>query len=263
MIQLSQPFVAAISGLFGLTIGSFLNVVIYRIPKKESIVHPGSHCPNCEAPIKSYDNLPLISWIILRGSCRSCKAPISVRYPLVELLTGVLFATAGFLVHPQILVPAVCVAIAGLLSCALIDLETMKIPTKIVYSTAVVGAPFLVLASGITGQWMRLGISAICALSALLGFFIIFFLAPPGGFGLGDVRLAGLEALFLGWIGWRLVLAAFFLGIALGAIIAIALLAFGIKKMKDAIPFGPFLAMGAIALLIFEHYLGFHWTGFH
>src|SRR5580700_7120126 len=151
-------------GFLGLAIGSFLNVVIYRVPLHQSIVSPRSACPTCAAPILERDNIPVLSWLILRGKCRACRAPISARYPLIELLCGALFAGAAARVGFNWDLPALLILAGGLLALASIDLETLTLPKAVIYPTLALLSVSLIVAAAATGQWHRLFIAALCAL---------------------------------------------------------------------------------------------------
>jgi leader peptidase (prepilin peptidase)/N-methyltransferase len=231
-------------GLFGLAIGSFLNVVIYRVPRGESIVQPRSHCPSCSALIKEYDNIPVVSWLILGGKCRSCRAPISPRYLLVELATGALFAGLAARMGYAWQLPAFLVLVAALLALGCIDLELLILPKKIVYAALALEAPLLVLASAATHHWYPLEVAAISAGA----WFVLFFamnLASPRILGFGDVRLAPLLGMALGWLGWKYVVLGFFAANFIGLVIGVALIAASRMKRDQPIPYGIFLAAGA------------------
>jgi leader peptidase (prepilin peptidase)/N-methyltransferase len=238
-----------VCGLFGLAIGSFLNVVIYRVPLNESIVSPRSRCPSCGAPIKERDNIPVLSWLLLKGRCRSCQSPISPRYIFVELAGGALFAGAAARLGYNWDLPAFLVLLAGLLALACVDLERLVLPKKIVYPTLGLVTGLLILAAVMTGEWHNLLVAAICAAS----WFVVFFLmnlASPRILGFGDVRLALLLGIGLGWLGWRYVVLGFFSANLIGAIVGLILI--GMKKMSrdQPIPYGVFLAFG-VAFTIF------------
>ena len=236
-------------GLFGLAIGSFLNVVIYRVPLHESIVTPRSKCPICATPILERDNIPVVSWLVLRGKCRSCRAPISARYPLVELLCGALFAGAAARVGFNWDLPALLILAAGLLALASIDLESLTLPTTVIYTTLALLSVSLIVATAATGQWHRLLIAALCA----IGWFVVFFalnFASPRYLGFGDVRLAPVLGLGLGWLGIRYVLLGFFAANFIGAVIGIALIAAKKMARDQPIPYGVFLALG-VALAVY------------
>ncbi len=241
-------FWVSVAFVAGAIIGSFLNVVIYRVPEKKSLVKPPSHCPKCNANIKPYDNIPIFSWLILGGHCRNCKQSISARYPIVEFITAVLYAAVVFTARPITASLSECVAVSGMLVATVVDFERMRIPTKVIYATFLIGFPLLVVPTIQDGQWWRLGIAAACGAGGGLVFFLFFLLLPPGGFGLGDVRLIAMQSAFLGWFGWRVAVSAVIVGFIAGGFIAMFLLATGIKKMKDKIPFGPYLALGALIM---------------
>jgi leader peptidase (prepilin peptidase) / N-methyltransferase len=216
-------FVAVVCGVFGLAVGSFLNVVIYRVPRKESVVRPRSRCPGCGTQLAERDNIPVVSWLLLRGKCRTCDEPISARYPLVELLTGALFVSAALRFGLDWVLPAYLVFIA---------------------------MPLLVLAAAAQDQWGNLERALIGAALAW-AFFLILHLVSPRGMGFGDVRLSFLLGLFLGWLDLRHVFLGIFLGFLLGSIVGLALMALRRRGRKDHIPFGPFLAAGAIVAVLF------------
>jgi leader peptidase (prepilin peptidase)/N-methyltransferase len=233
----------AFCGLFGLAIGSFLNVVIYRVPRHESVVSPRSACPSCGAFIESIDNVPVVSWVVLRGRCRQCRAPISFRYPLIELTCAALFAGAAARTGVNWELPAYLVLFGGLLALACIDLEHLLLPRVIIYPTLGSVAALLVVAAGVTGRWHYLLVAVISAAA----WFVVFFAlnaVSPRVLGFGDVRLAPLLGLALGWLGVRYVLLGFFASNLIGAIIGIALIATKRMDRSQQIPYGVFLALG-------------------
>jgi leader peptidase (prepilin peptidase)/N-methyltransferase len=237
------PFWIGISAVLGLAVGSFLNVVIYRVPKGESIVSPRSACPSCASPIASRDNVPLLSWVALGGRCRVCRAPISIRYPLVELATAALFVGVVARMGAIWQDAAYFALLAGLLALACIDLEHLLLPKKIIYPvTGLVGA-LLVVTAAHTGHWHFLLIAVISALA----WFVVFFAlnaASPRLLGFGDVRLAPLLGLGLGWLGVRYVLLGFFAANLIGALIGLALIAAHRIERQQQVPYGVFLALG-------------------
>ncbi len=235
--------------VFGLAIGSFLNVVIHRVPKGQSVVRPRSACPTCGTPIGERDNIPVLSWILLRGRCRHCHAPISVRYPVVEATTAALFAAAAARFGADWALPAYLALLAGLLALACTDLELMLLPKRIVYPTLAVVSALLVVAAAGTGDWGKLGTAAACGVVAFAFFFALNFVNPRW-MAFGDVRLALLIGVGLGWLGPGTVLLGFFLGFLLGAVIGVALILAKRIGPRSPVPFGVFLAAGA-ALAIY------------
>ncbi len=232
------------SALLGLAVGSFLNVVIYRVPKGASIVRPRSACPSCGTPIANRDNVPLISWLVLRGRCRSCGHPISPRYPLVEVATAVLFAgvAARFGAVPEL--PAFLVLVAGLLALACIDVEVRLLPKVIVYVLLALVAALLLAASAYTGRWSAFGLGAAAAAAWFSLFFAINRL-DARLLGFGDVRLALVLGLGLGWLGVLPLVLGFFAANLLGLVFALLLMAKGSWQWHSKVPYGTFLALGA------------------
>jgi leader peptidase (prepilin peptidase) / N-methyltransferase len=230
----------AFAAPFGLIIGSFLNVVAYRLPRGESIVNPPSHCPGCDAPIKPWDNIPLLSWIFLRGRCRSCATRISPRYPLVELLTGLLFAGVvvanGLDDDLAVLLPFA----AMLIAVADIDLEHRIVPNKILVPMAVYGvAVSAVVRTDMLPELLIAGAAAFT-------FLLVAALIHPAGMGMGDVKLAGVMGLYLGASIAPALLVAFLSGSVVGIGV---MLKHGAGGRKKGVPFAPFLALGAIVAL--------------
>jgi len=235
-------FAAAVAGAFGATIGSFLNVVAYRLPRRESLVRPGSRCPGCGGAIKAYDNVPVLGWLWLRGRCRSCRAPISPRYPLVEALTAALAAAVVLTKHSVDGIVLGLVLVAVLVPIALIDFDHRIIPNKITLPAAA-AAVAIGVALDLEGVPEQL-----IAGAAAGGFLLAFLLAYPRGMGMGDVKLAVVLGLFLG----RSVAVAILAGVLAGTLVGAALMArVGIEQgRKTAVPFGPFLAFGGIVGLL-------------
>lgn len=231
--------------LLGLAIGSFLNVVIYRVPRHESIVSPRSACPTCHAPIRERDNIPLISWLVLRAKCRDCRSPISVRYPLVELGTAALFAAGAARIGFSWDLPTYLVLFAALEALACIDVELLVLPKLIVYPTLALVAALLLLAASATGQWHDLLTAVIYAAGWFVAFFILNALNPRY-LGFGDVRLAPVLGLALGWLGWKYVVLGFFAANFFGALIGVALIATKKARLDQQVPYGVFLALGTV-----------------
>ena len=230
--------------LLGLVFGSFLTVVVPRSIRKESMVRGRSKCPSCGATIRARDNVPVLSYLLLRGRCRHCGNPISLEYPLTELATAGLFAGAA-LAFPDIYVGGLmALFLAVLLALALTDLHQRIIPNAVVLpSLALFG--LALLCGAILGRHLDLAAAAI-GMFAFGGGLLVIALMRPGGMGMGDVKLAGLIGLVLGALGLRHVLVAAGLGILAGGVGAVAALAMG-RSRKAAIPFGPFLVAGAMA----------------
>lgn len=236
-----------VSFIFGALIGSFLNVCILRIPAGKSIAFPPSHCPKCEAAIKWYDNLPILSWFILRGKCRSCKEQFSFRYPMVEFLTAMFSLAAMMKFGPSPAYLIYFTFIASLIVITFIDLDHQIIPDVI----SLPGIPLGLLASfalpAITYKESLIGIAAGggLLLTVAMGYE---FIARKEGMGGGDIKLLAMIGAFLGWKG---VLFTIFSGSLIGTVIGISLMAAQGKDSKYAIPFGPFLSMGALLYLFF------------
>jgi len=242
-------FVVFCCALLGLAVGSFLNVVIARVPRRESIVTPPSHCPECHTPISPRDNIPVVSWLVLRGRCRACQAPIPVRYPLVEIGCAIAWGVIGYWFADSWALPAYLVLTAGLLALSVIDLEHRILPNRILGPLAVAGVVLLgaaALASGDLDAFVRALLGALAAFGALGALHLI----SPRGMGLGDVKLAFVLGLFLGWLGWGEVALGLFLGFLLGSVIGVGLIATGLRTRKDHVPFGPFLAAGTLIAVI-------------
>lgn len=238
----------ALVGLLGLAIGSFLNVVIYRLPRGESLSRPPSHCPACGAPIRPRHNVPVLGWLVLRGRCADCSAPISVRYPLVELVTALLFVGLAVRLdrlHLLAALPAYLYFAAIGVALSLIDLDLRRLPNRIVLPSYPVLALLLAGATIADGDGWRL-VRALLAAGALFAFFFALAFAYPAGMGFGDVKLAGLLGLVLGYLSWSAVLVGAFAGFLLGAVIGLAVLASGRGNRKTALPFGPFLIVGTL-----------------
>jgi leader peptidase (prepilin peptidase)/N-methyltransferase len=242
-------FLVAICGLLGLVIGSFLNVVIWRVPRDESVVSPPSHCPHCDQEIAPYDNIPVISWLVLRGHCRRCGAGISIRYPLVELACGALWVAMALRFGASWELPAYLVLVSGLLALSLIDFDTFLLPNKIVYPMTGALLVLFGLAALIDGTGNDYARGLLGGLAAFT-FFLTVHLISPRGMGFGDVRLSFSLGLALGWISWGSVFLGLFLGFLLGAVIGVALIATKVRSRKDHVPFGPFLAAGTVLAIL-------------
>jgi leader peptidase (prepilin peptidase)/N-methyltransferase len=208
-----------------------------------SVVSPRSACPGCGTAIAERDNIPVVSWLFLRGRCRHCREPISARYPLVELACAGLFAGTAARFGYDWAVPAFLVLFAGLLALSVIDIERLLLPKVIVWPVSLAVSALLVLASGATGAWHDLLVGAICAVAWFVLFYAMFVVSPRL-IGFGDVRLAPVLGLSLGWLGWRYVILGFFAANLIGALIGIALIASHKISREQQIPYGVFLALG-------------------
>lgn len=248
---------AILVGAFGSLIGSFLNVVVFRVPEGRSIISPPSACGSCGARIRPWDNVPVISWIALRGRCRDCGAAISVRYPLVELGTALLFVAVALRFGSGIFGTAVVHPVAGLLvllaflylaaisiALALIDLDVQKLPNAIVAPAYLVGLVLLAPSALLGGEVARLVPAAIGA-AALFALYLALALIRPGGMGFGDVKLAGVLGLFLGYLGWGSLAVGALSAFVLGGLFGAALLLARRAGRTSRIPFGPWMIAGA------------------
>lgn len=241
---------AAGCALLGLLVGSFLNVVIHRVPRRESVVAPRSRCPGCGTQLRERDNVPVVSWLLLRGRCRTCAQPISARYPLVELLTGALFAAVAARLGPGLDLPPFLVLTASLVAVSAIDLEHFLVPNRVLLATLAAGGPLLLLAA-VAGDGVD-DVGGMAAGAAVgFGLLLVINLVNPRGMGMGDVKLAGVLGLFLGLLDVGHVLVGLFAGFLLGSVGGLTLIATGLRQRRDHIPFAPFLAAGALVALLF------------
>jgi leader peptidase (prepilin peptidase)/N-methyltransferase len=243
----------AIWSVFGSAVGSFLNVVIHRVPAGRSVITPGSACGACGHEIRWYDNVPILSWLILRGKCRDCSAPISVRYPLIELAGAVFFGAVAWRFLPalgttsEVVVDWIALAAfqflaAASIALAAIDLETRRLPNAIVAPTALVGLAALFATALLTGQWMPLLGAALGAL-AYGAFYAIPAFVRPDAMGMGDVKLAAVLGGYLGFLGIQYWLVGVIVGALVGGIVGVALLASG--RRGTTVALGPWLLVGA------------------
>ncbi len=255
MLIVRDPYILGLAALLGLAVGSFLNVCIWRLPRKESIVTPHSYCPDCDRRLAWWEMFPVVSYLALGGRCRTCRKPISPVYPLVEAGTGALYAAClyiwGFSLH------TLAIAIFGSLLTVggFIDARHRIIPDAVTMPGIILGLGFSALEPGVGLVSSLLGV----ALGG--GFLLLVAIVTNGGMGGGDIKLAAMMGAFLGWAG---LLSGLLLGFVAGAVFGGLLLAFGVKRRKDLMAFGPFLAAGGLAAafwgqLIVNWYLRVFW----
>lgn len=254
MLDTTQMLVA---GLFGLLIGSFLNVVIYRLPRGQSLVTPPSTCPGCGTRIRPIDNIPVISWILLGGKCHKCRAPISVQYPLVELTTGLLFllvawlTPAGPLLAARLLLVVILVVLFG------IDLHHQILPNVITLPGIAIG--FLFSLVGPPG-WVDSLLGIALGGGLLYGIAAAYYaVRREEGLGMGDVKMLAMIGAFL---GWKAVLVTLILSSFAGALVGVGIIAFSRGSMRLALPFGTFLSLGALAAMLVGEPLVAWYAGF-
>jgi len=244
--------------ILGLIVGSFSNVCIYRIPRNESIIYPASHCPKCRSNIKALDNIPLLSYILLKGRCRNCKSKISIQYPIVELLTGIIYLIIYLIYGLNIQSLIYVILSSALIIIAFIDLNEQIVPDVISFPGIVIGfiisffVPYISYANSALGVFVGGGIILVIGLAGS----VIFKKEAMGG---GDVKLAAMIGAFL---GWRYIIISLFLGFFLGALAGIILILSKIKNREDVVPFGPFIVLGSFITLlwgekIISWYIGF------
>ena len=245
-------------GVLGLLIGSFLNVVVWRVPRGESIVSPPSACPACGHAIRAQDNVPVLGWLKLRGRCRDCRAPISPRYPLVEAGTSLLFVLTGLRIGWDPALPAYCYLAAVGVALALIDLDTHRLPDVIVLPSIGVVAVLLTVAAWVGGDWdalLRAGIGGV----ALFTLYFVLMVVYPPGMGFGDVKLAALVGLATAWIGWGALILGLFAGFLLGGLFGIGVLLVRRSGRGTGIPFGPWMILGAVVGIVVGEQI---WTAY-
>ncbi len=265
LIAIGYPFFTLLSFFWGACIGSFLNVCIYRVPRRMSVVTPRSHCPGCKNLIAWYDNIPLLSWVLLRARCRRCGIPISARYVIVEALTAVLFLLAWFTFGPEpgdrvlhlwgvthlALVPVYWLAISGLLLAGFVDCRHMIIPDRVSIGGLVVGLLLSPLVPAMHGQTTALMGLLYSVYGALFGFGLLWLIAQVGrvifrkeAMGFGDVKLMGAIGAFFGIAA---VCFTLFFASLLGALFGVGFILAGKRKMGRHIPFGPYIVFAALA----------------
>jgi len=230
--------------VLGLAIGSFLNVVVWRVPRGESVVSPPSACPRCGHAIRPRDNVPVLSWLLLRARCRDCGEPISWRYPFVELATAVLFVLVLARFGLTLELAAFLLAAAVALALTLIDLDTRRLPDVLTLGVVPPLVLLLVAASAASGDWTALW-RALAGGAALFTFYFVLLVIYPAGMGFGDVKFALSLGIALGYLGWGSLVVGAFAAFLLGGVLSIVLLATGKVTRKSGLPFGPWMAAGA------------------
>jgi leader peptidase (prepilin peptidase) / N-methyltransferase len=238
----------SVLGLVGLVIGSFLNVVIYRVPRGESLIRPGSHCPTCQSPIRRRHNIPLLGWLILRGRCADCGTPIPLRYPIVEVTTAVLFVAIAVRLnqlHQLSALPAYLYFASIGLALTVIDIEVRRLPDAIVLPSYPVLAVLLSASAVWQRDWYALARAGLGSV-ALLGGFLMLATVYRGAMGYGDVKLAGILGAVLAYLSWSTLVIGAFAGFLFGALVGGGLILAGRAGRKTAIPFGPFMIAGAM-----------------
>jgi leader peptidase (prepilin peptidase)/N-methyltransferase len=244
--------------ILGLIVGSFSNVCIYRIPRNESIIFPASHCPKCRSNISLKDNIPLLSYILLKGRCRNCKNKISIQYPIVELLTGLTYLIIYLIYGLSIQSLIYIILSSALIIIAFIDLNEQIVPDVISLPGTVIGfiisffVPYISFINSALGVFVGGGIILVIGLAGS----VIFKKEAMGG---GDVKLAAMIGAFL---GWRYIIISLFLGFFLGAVAGIVLVLSKIKSREDTVPFGPFIALGSMITLLWGDKIIFWYIGF-
>ena len=234
--------ICALTFVFGLLVGSFLNVVIYRVPRGESIVKPRSRCPRCGTEIRAHDNIPFLSWLILRGRCRDCKAPISPRYPTVELFTGLIFLVMALRFGASWELPAYLYLAAIGVALSMIDFDTKRLPDVIVLPSYIVAGVLLLIPTVVDSAWddyLRAWLGAL----ALFAFYFV------------------LRGLYLAWLGWGVLAIGGFLGFAFGAFVGVAVIVSRRGGRKSKVPFGPFMVLGAWTAVLWGQTLWDAYTG--
>lgn len=243
-----------VSFIFGACWGSFLNVCIYRIPREESVIHPGSHCPHCNTPIKACHNIPIVTWLMLRGKCRYCGAPIRPRYILVEALTGFLFAWVYYLYGFSFLTLCYWLVTFGLLLGTFIDFEYMIIPDRVSWGGMILGLFLSPLVPELHGAQTALEGFKSSALGAAVGFGLLYgvmvfgtWIFKKDAMGFGDVKLMGAIGAFM---GWEAVLFTLMVSSLIGSVVGISLIIKFGREWQSRIPYGPYIAMAAMIWLL-------------
>ncbi|AKL95277.1 peptidase A24A [Clostridium aceticum] len=248
-------YIYSIIFLVGIVIGSFLNVCIYRIPENQSIVYPSSHCSNCHKPLKPTDLIPIFSYLILKGSCRYCSHKISLRYPMVEFLTGIVFVLLLYKYHLNIDLIFYLLLFSILICITFIDYDHQIIPDGLVLLGFVIGLIYKLALYYFVGTPIEV-LNSLLGFLAGGGFFLLIAVISNGGMGGGDIKLMAMLGF---WFGWRDIILISFLSFIIGSVISIMLLTTKIKSRKDAIPFGPFIGIATLIVILYKNYILMHY----
>ena len=240
-------------GLGGLAVGSFLNTVIVRMPDDEPIVSPGPRCPECKAALAPLDTVPVVSWVLLRGRCRSCETPIPAGYPLVEVANAALWVVAGLRFGTSWALVPMLVLFSTLLAQSIVDLELYRLLDRITFPVVGASVVLIAIVSALEGDASRTGL----AVAGAVGYFLLLGIPAfvmPRGMGLGDVKLALLLGLFLGWLHPLLIGFSLMISCGLGVVIGLVILVVR-RGRNQPFPFGPWLALGCILAIVFSQRL--------
>lgn len=241
---MSDFLFATLLALLGLIIGSFVNVVAFRVPQKRSVVSPGSACPACDHPLQWRDNIPVVGWLLLGGKCRHCGAAISKRYPIVEIATAALFVIAYSVLGLVWVLPAYLWFVGVTVALTLTDLDHKLIPNRILFPSIGVAVVLLGLGALLDGELPAYG-RALLGAGVYFSVLLLIALIARGGFGFGDVKLAAFLGLYTAYLSWGQLAVALILPFIVGGVVSIFLLVTRIRGRKDAIPFGPYMVAGA------------------
>ena len=254
-VLMSLPLLIFVVVVAGLLIGSFLTVVVDRVPRGESVVAPPSRCGSCGLRLGPLDLVPVVSWVALRGKCRRCRAPIGIEPIIIELSTAGIFVLFALKFEDTAPLPAYCILGAVLVAQTWIDLHTQRLPREITYTGIVLGGIALTIAAIVIDEPERIWMMALGALIALVAMWLIYW-ASKGGMGEGDVRLAPLLGMYLGWLNPGIVLPGLFFGFIAGAVVGVAMMAGNKAGRRTAVPFGPFLALGTVVAIFYgQHFV--------
>jgi leader peptidase (prepilin peptidase) / N-methyltransferase len=255
-MSFSLLIVVVVVVVAGLVIGSFLTVVVDRVPRGESVNAPPSRCGSCGLRLGPLDLVPVFSWVALRGKCRRCRAPIGIEPVVIELANAGLYVLMAIRFDDaRAAIPAYCILMSVLVAQTAIDLKTKRLPREITYTGIILGGLALLIAALVIDEPERVWMMALGAAIALVAMWLIYTLSR-GGMGDGDVRLAPLLGMYLGWLNPGIVLPGLFFGFIAGAVVGVAMMATDRAGRRSAVPFGPFLALGTVvAIFVGQHFV--------